>query len=81
MWNPKNNINEQNRNRLTDTETGGGQMGGAGDWGKGEGTEKYKWAIRKQSGDVKHSLGNTVSNGGQVGVGNPGGPPGQCVTV
>ena len=64
MWNLKNNINKQNKNRLIDTVNrlmvpegrGLGRLGA-----KGEGIERYR-QLQNSHGDVKYSIGNIINN-------------------
>ena len=56
MWNLKNNINKQDRNRFIDTKNRlmvvrGEGTGGLGE--KGEGIEQYKLVVTKQSWECK----------------------------
>ena len=67
MWNPKNQPNKQNRNRLTDTENK--LVVARGEEGRGwtnevKGVKRYTLAVIKQKShrDVMYSMVNIVNN-------------------
>ena len=67
MWNPKNNINEQTKQKQTHRyreQTGACQMGGRlGGWvEKMKGLRSTNWQLQNSHGDVKYSIGNIVNN-------------------
>ena len=68
MWNLKNKINEQTKQKQTHRhkeQTEGGQPGEGWGWGlgeKGEGIKKYKLVVTKRSWDIKYSTGNRVNS-------------------
>ena len=66
MWNLKNKINKQNRNRLIDMESRlavARGAGGSGGWvKKGKGLRSTNWWLQNSPRDVKLSTGNVVNN-------------------
>ena len=67
MWNLKNKINEQTKQKQTyryREQTGGCQMGGMReDWMKKvKRLRSTKWQLQNSHGDVKYSVENTVIN-------------------
>ena len=63
MWNLKNRTNDQTKQKQTYREQSDGcQMGGCWALRSKEGIKKYKLVVQSNHGDVKYSIGNTVSN-------------------
>ena len=65
MWNLKNNISKQNRNRLRGTKNrlmGADGRGVGGLCEKGEGIERYRLVVTEQSWDAMHTIGNIAKN-------------------
>ena len=66
MWNKKNKTNKQTRNILIDTESIFTVARWEGCWGgwvkKVKGLRSTDWQLQNSHGDVKYSIGNTVSN-------------------